>query len=544
MNRRLRNWLVTGMATAAGVVVFASLYQRTRAVDLERHAEATETLRDLQHLNAVAQEEALAARFNLRNHYDPLTRALADSAAGTERLRGDVKEAVGLDPELDAAIADLSREQLAYAKTVERFKSQNSILKNSLYYLPLAAETLNGKIKESNQPELARLVPAIDRLVRATLVCNLLRSDANRADQAKALELVASESRRVTGPLAEELSLVLTHAKTVAREQDVVDPLLGALLGPGSARRIATVEELYTQRYNALSTRADFYRKVLYGWSMVLLCGLIFAAYKLRRLYANLEAMVKDRTQKLDLAVRELWGEMELAKKIQTALVPKQVALSGCDVAAVMQPTDQVGGDYYDVVRAKDTDWILIGDASGHGVPAGLVMMMCQTAVRTALHEDPTIGPDRLLSTVNRTLTENIRLLGEDKYMTMHALCRTPDGRFRFSGMHQDIFIYRAATGTVETLEPSGCFLGLQEDISGMLDVRSFELGPGDTVLLYTDGITEARKGDALLDNDGLRNVFEGLGQRPVQEILDGILSHLSGYRVEDDVAAIVVKQR
>jgi serine phosphatase RsbU (regulator of sigma subunit) len=319
--------------------------------------------------------------------------------------------------------------------------------------------------------------------------------------------------------------------------------MLGELLGPSSARRIATVDELYTLRFQTLSARVDLYRKVLYGWSLVLLGGLIFAALKLRRLYANLERMVKERTQELDRAVKALWGEMQLAKKIQTALVPKHIALDGCDVAAAMCPTDEVGGDYYDVVRSKDADWILIGDASGHGVPAGLVMMMCQTAVRTVLHEDPAIAPDRLLTTVNRTLTENIRLLGEDKYMTMHALRRAPDGSFRFSGMHQDIFIYRAATGTIETLEPSGCFLGLQDDISGMLDVRSFELRPGDAVLLYTDGITEAKNGDAMLDNHGLRDIFERLARRPAQQILDGILAHLANYEIRDDVAAIVVKQ-
>jgi serine phosphatase RsbU (regulator of sigma subunit) len=543
MSPRLRNWTLIALASGVGIAVFASLYQRTMAVDLERHAAASETLRELEHLNAVAQEEALAARFNLRNHYDPLTRVLAESTQNVGRLREDVRAAVGLDHELDAAISDLSREQEATARQVERFKSQNSILKNSLYYLPLAAEELNVKLRESGRPELARLVPMIDRLVRATLVCNLLRSDANRSVQAEALSAVAAEGERMSGPLAGDLALVLAHARTVAREQDVVDPMLGELLGPSSARRIATVDELYTLRFQTLSARVDLYRKVLYGWSLVLLGGLIVAALKLRRVYANLERMVKERTRELDRAVKELWGEMLLAKMIQTALVPKHIALDGCDVAAAMRPTDEVGGDYYDVVRSKDADWILIGDASGHGVPAGLVMMMCQTAVRTVLHEDPAIGPDRLLTTVNRTLTENIRLLGEDKYMTMHALRRAPDGSFRFSGMHQDIFIYRAATGSIETLEPSGCFLGLQEDISGMLDVRSFELRPGDAVLLYTDGITEAKKGSSMLDNDGLRDIFERLARRPAQQILDGILAHLASYEVHDDVAAIVVKQ-
>jgi len=177
-------------------------------------------------------------------------------------------------------------------------------------------------------------------------------------------------------------------------------------------------------------------------------------------------------------------------------------------------------------------------------VPAGLVMMMCQTAVRTALHEDPEIAPDRLLALVNRTLTENIRMLGEDKYMTMHALCRTADGKFRFSGMHQDIFIYRASNQSIETIEPSGCFLGIEEDIGNLLDVRSFDLEPGDALLLYTDGITEARRDGVLLDNDGLKAVFGDLAARPAQQILDGILAHLARNEVTDDVAAIVVKQQ
>ncbi len=127
--------------------------------------------------------------------------------------------------------------------------------------------------------------------------------------------------------------------------------------------------------------------------------------------------------------------------------------------------------------------------------------------------------------------------------MTMHALRRTRDGSIRFSGMHQDIFIYRAATGLIETIEPSGCFLGIQDEIDGLLDVRSFKLEPGDAMLLYTDGITEARSGRFMLDNSGLKEQFERLGSRSAQEIMDGLMGHLDGYEVTDDVAAIVLKQ-
>jgi serine phosphatase RsbU (regulator of sigma subunit) len=543
MTGRLGKWLLGVLLGALGIAGFAFLYQGTKAVDLRRHAEASEALRRLQHLSAVEKEEALAARFNLRNHYDPLTAAADEAAETIDGLGSVIEAAVGDDADLDRAVRELAGAQRGYRQKLEQFKSRNSVLKNSLYYLPLAGEELNAKLRASSEARREEMTLAIDRLVKSTLAYNLLRSDSSRNEQAQALEGAEQLGSSLGAPLSSDAGLLLAHARTVVRAQDEVEPLLAEILGPEVEQEVRVVEDLYGDRFQQLSARADAYRKVLYGWSLLLLAGLLFAGYQLRKLYASLEEKVRERTQQLDRALGELWGEMKLAKKIQTALVPQQIELPGCDVAAVMRPADEVGGDYYDVMRVEDADWILIGDASGHGVPAGLIMMMCQTAVRTALHEDGKISPDRLLATVNRTLTENIRLLGEDKYMTMHALCRTRDGAIRFSGMHQDIFIYRAATGAIETIEPSGCFLGIQEEIEGLLDVRSFKLEPGDAMLLYTDGITEARSGRFMLDNSGLKEQFERLGSGSAQEIMDGLMGHLAGYEVTDDVAAIVLKQ-
>jgi serine phosphatase RsbU (regulator of sigma subunit) len=85
----------------------------------------------------------------------------------------------------------------------------------------------------------------------------------------------------------------------------------------------------------------------------------------------------------------------------------------------------------------------------------------------------------------------------------------------------------------------------LHEDgrIDGLLDVRSFKLERGDAMLLYTDGITEARSGHSMLDNSGLKEQFERLGARSAREIMDGLMGHLLGFEVTDDVAAIVLKQ-
>jgi serine phosphatase RsbU (regulator of sigma subunit) len=250
------------------------------------------------------------------------------------------------------------------------------------------------------------------------------------------------------------------------------------------------------------------------------------------------------RTSELDRALAELWGEMALARKIQSALVPVAPVLAKCETAALMKPTSQVGGDYYDVVHAGDGEWILIGDVSGHGVSAGLVMMMCHTAVRTVLRSDPSVGPARLLSIVNRVLTQTIAQLGEEKYMTMSAFRRSPDGVVRFAGAHQDVHVYRAATKNVEAIETRGMWLGIKADIDCDLQEGELELEPGDVLLLHTDGITEAMDdAGAVFDDQRLVKVLESSGERTAEEILEAIFRALDGWHVTDDATVIVVKQ-
>ncbi len=129
-------------------------------------------------------------------------------------------------------------------------------------------------------------------------------------------------------------------------------------------------------------------------------------------LMEQLEQKVEERTAELKKAMDALWGEMELAKKIQTTLLPRAPAIRGFEIATYMQPADQVGGDYYDIINAEGLDWLVIGDVSGHGVPAGLIMMMVQTAIHMAITAKPNLRPDVLLNRVNSVITENIAEAG------------------------------------------------------------------------------------------------------------------------------------
>ena len=128
-----------------------------------------------------------------------------------------------------------------------------------------------------------------------------------------------------------------------------------------------------------------------------------------------------------------LWGEMQLAKKIQTVLIPSEPHIDGFEVSAFIKPTDDVGGDYYDVINAAGKDWLIVGDVAGHGVSAGLIMMMVHTAIRVAIEQNPGLAPDELLTVVNKIITYNIKQIKDSKYMTIVVFAVMSGGKLTFS---------------------------------------------------------------------------------------------------------------
>lgn len=444
----LRRFALILVLIALALAGSGALYLRSRSADFDGHSRAVQAIGTVRHLDRLLAEEVLAARFGLLNQYDPVTLTelgLTDAAGDLRARTSAVVPADGaLGEALDRLRDSLARQRLA----AERFKTENAVLKNSLYYLPTAAsEVTEGLGKSSRAPDSAAedTSLAVHRLVQAALVYNLVGDQSSRAGE---LDAVADLERRVT-----------------------------------------------------------------------------------------------ERTAELRKAVDALWGEMKLARKIQEALVPSAPSLANCDVAATMRSTEDVGGDYYDIVHAGKSEWILIGDVSGHGVPAGLVMMMCQTAVRTVLRVDPDVAPDTLLAMVNTVLTENIRKLGEDKYMTLTALRRDADGTVLFAGAHQDIHIYRAESDTVETVETSGLWLGIKAHIESTLATRRLHLATGDLLLLLTDGITEATRGGAIFDTAGVRAILDKARGKTAGQVMEEMFTELKTFEVTDDATLLVIRQ-
>lgn len=185
--------------------------------------------------------------------------------------------------------------------------------------------------------------------------------------------------------------------------------------------------------------------------------------------------------------------ELEIAQRIQTSILPRQLRVPGLSLTAQMVPATEVGGDYYDVLPGNDGCWIGIGDVAGHGLSAGLVMLMVQSAFAALVRTLPDATPRQLVIALNQLIYDNVRnRLQADEHVTFTALRYFSDGRLLFAGAHEPILIRRQATASCELIETPGTWLGVIPNISRATVDTLVSLQPGDVVLLYSDGVLEA----------------------------------------------------
>jgi len=241
-----------------------------------------------------------------------------------------------------------------------------------------------------------------------------------------------------------------------------------------------------------------------------------------------------------------LQRELELAQRIQTSILPKNLSVAGLGLAAIMQTATEVGGDYYDVLPLEDGCFVGIGDVAGHGLNTGLVMMMLQSAVSTAVALQPNINPQAAFVAANRVLHENIRnRLQQDEHMTLCLLRYRSNGVITYAGAHEEMLIFRAQSGLVESVAITGIWAGIVADASSMTPENEMTLLPDDVLLLYTDGSTEAaNKNRERFGCERLMDEFAFVGRKPVQEICDSLLRAVNDWLdvQEDDVTFVVAR--
>ncbi|MDB5097168.1 MAG: phosphoserine phosphatase [Cyanobacteria bacterium RYN_339] len=240
--------------------------------------------------------------------------------------------------------------------------------------------------------------------------------------------------------------------------------------------------------------------------------------------------------------------EMEIAARLQAALLPVDVSAPGFELALAMLPATEVGGDLLDYLpQADGTFWLAIGDVTGHGLTPGIVMMMAQSLFTGFVIEQPDSSPRLLLAKLNRALHQNIRYrLRNDQFMTLQLLRHHGDGCFSAAGLHCDILVHRAETGAVERIRVHGCWVGISPEIEDLLQEVHFQLHPGDTLVLYTDGLIEAA--NAHQEQFHLNRLEDAVGiaaDKSPAEMKADILAQVQSWvaQQEDDISLIVLRR-
>ena len=240
--------------------------------------------------------------------------------------------------------------------------------------------------------------------------------------------------------------------------------------------------------------------------------------------------------------------ELEIARQIQISILPKGFEVPGLQICAHMIPAAVVGGDYYDVRPQPDGCWIGIGDVSGHGLTAGLLMMMIQSGISALTLQQPDAPPHQILPHLNRMLWENVReRLGRDDFATLCLLRYFQDGRLLHAGAHEDILVCPRDGGPCQRIAAPGTWLGGVRDIARVTRTHQIDLEEGDTVVLFTDGITEARASDRSFY--GLDRLCEQLEQHralAVEALHETLLRDVLGFTpaAEDDMTLLVMRHQ
>lgn len=246
-----------------------------------------------------------------------------------------------------------------------------------------------------------------------------------------------------------------------------------------------------------------------------------------------------------------LSAELEVTQRLQMMLLPKEKELSQIEqleIAGFMEPADEVGGDYYDVLQHHGRITIGIGDVTGHGLESGVLMLMVQTAVRTLMENNET-DPKKFFEVLNRTIYKNVQRMNSDKNLSL-CLVDYHDGVLSLSGQHEEMVVVRAG-GAVERVDTIdlGFPIGLEETIEDFVFQAQVNLHSGDVVVLYTDGITEAE--NYLGNHYGLEKLcttvqdnWQQSAQDIRQAVIEDVRSHIGVEKVYDDITLVVLKQK
>lgn len=287
----------------------------------------------------------------------------------------------------------------------------------------------------------------------------------------------------------------------------------------------------------------------------------------------NLERLVEERTRDLQQRSRDLelaneknkelaaqlakenkrlGGEVEVLQQLQSMILPKDDELRhapNLDIFGYMKAADEVGGDYYDVLQSGDTVKVGIGDVTDHGLKSGVVMLMVQSVALT-LFNSGSYTPERFLIALNEVIYKNVARAQAGRDLSLCFVDFTP-GSITICGQHEHVIVLRK-DGEIEVIDTMelGYTVGQIDDISGLVGTLEVPFGPGDTLVLFSDGITEAES-ETPHKLYGLERLRESIRRGPVssaqalnEAIIADVRRFIGKQKVHDDITLLVIRHK
>ncbi|MBL8189655.1 MAG: SpoIIE family protein phosphatase [Acidobacteria bacterium] len=236
--------------------------------------------------------------------------------------------------------------------------------------------------------------------------------------------------------------------------------------------------------------------------------------------------------------------ELGMAREVQVALSPSAIkAMEHFEVAASSVPSRYVGGDFYDLIPMKDGRFVFaLGDVSGKGVAAALLAAMAQGALQVQFASNHSLT--EVITSLNKVLAQRSE---SNRFITLFCAVLDRDGHLTYINAGHNLPILTRTVGETEKLTTRSVLLGAFDFVE--YKPRQTKLNPGDVVVMYTDGVTEAVNSDnEMFGEDRLEELIQRnvtlSAEQIKQRILDEVISFTRGLPQGDDITLIVLKMK
>lgn len=376
------------------ISILSFLYFKTQSFDQRQHSSVVSSLNKFKQVDATLNQDIIESRTHLLNSYDPIVYSLSElHAISNSFITGPYGIYQRGHSEIDYQINALNKTLAAKEVHVERFKSDNAVLNNSLKYFPLVTEELTKLVKSGNDKE--GLSALLGKLLTDVLIYNLTSSPELKQQINHSLDSLADKRGSLPADVLGNLDILISHVRTILVNGSRVDAQVSGIILAPTTQTIEKLGQAYQDYVNKSMRIINIYRYYLYLFSITLLAYIVYILFMLRRTADELASDIEVRKQAEEALFREKEHAQVTLASIGDAVITTDVA--GCV-------------EYLNSVAESLTGW---ESEKAHGMPLHRIFHVLNDVTREAIQ-----------SPVERVIQERRTI-----FPSGHAMLVRPDGK-------------------------------------------------------------------------------------------------------------------